>query len=561
MALIDRVKRQDNLDLISSCEATCGRVWQYPKLLHYFTAHCDLHSGRIIDLLDEFLGDAAEKLHEDEIVVLICAAWLHDLAMQDFGLLEERGNRRDALSGLSSEESTSVRTEHAARIRELILRPNGEVRARSGRRVEPIQLPALGNFRAYIADVCYGHSTGGYAFAEKLDYRGNRGPLRRMHHDFRGQLLAALLLLADECDLDHGRVDSSLSDVGIAGMELVGVLHNLKHDYVYASGIRVSESDPSRRQLAITYRWPDNEEQYPGLRSDYRIWVEGKVLAQMNAVRTRITTDVGVFFDPDSPVVARVAENPPPPHSVDPRVAALLSSQVRLAGLGNLRDEAPAIADCIRNKPVTIIIADGEPVELGARQLIEAGVNLLRVDALDQGLQLDVFTASAGICDPFDLVAGAMGWEQDHTLEAEESRALLGAREYGRLLEHLLGKLDRRMLRIVIVPSLDGLHPEAVRLVVSCLVPLAVGSGSTVRLAVASGPRVEIAELEANNDIGMHRVPTITREDVFSALDRTTIMHRPFREKVIQLCRPDLGDVGFTQADLLRAAAVIGGSP
>lgn len=162
-----------------------------------FTSHGPDHSKTVINnllkLIPLNLRDAFSPL---EILVLLLAAWLHDIGMADF-----EGTLAKCLSEEERREMrTLLRSNHASRSRQYILDQSNYQRLLLG--------PALAQI---VGVVCYAHVNEYDLTRIKLKW----GPIRTYEEygEIRTRLLAALFRLADACDLGFQRVKEILMTV------------------------------------------------------------------------------------------------------------------------------------------------------------------------------------------------------------------------------------------------------------------------------------------------------------------------------------------------------------
>jgi len=196
LVLIGRLKLMDNTGLFSNLqdiEKFCEGVWK-SKLLPWFTNHNPDHSREIIFILDQLLTplDGSKAfLTKHELFVLLASAYLHDIGMQ-FLKWEDI-----PIEKLTEKEYDEVRKKHAELSSEIILKRVAESIDR-----DDFYLPACidDEYIAPIAFVCKGHSSEYFAEVIKKFRNSPYTPKGRL---FRGELLAALLLIADELEREH----------------------------------------------------------------------------------------------------------------------------------------------------------------------------------------------------------------------------------------------------------------------------------------------------------------------------------------------------------------------
>jgi len=201
--LQNRINSTDFKNLLETIKSFCEEVWSGRRLLLGFTDHGPNHSRRVIKRIEEFLADHVQELSEDEAFVLLAAAWLHDVCMQDYGVLKEANQDDRNPMVLREAEITLIRKEHASRLRKLLKR-NSPITLLRDEDCAVLSFPRLGQAQRFVEAVAFGHSTEG--FQEIKEMPDSNGPTGL--EPFRYGLLAALLLLGDELDLDLSRVSS-----------------------------------------------------------------------------------------------------------------------------------------------------------------------------------------------------------------------------------------------------------------------------------------------------------------------------------------------------------------
>ena len=227
----------DRQRVVENVRAAAQRIWERP-LHRYFTDHTVAHSERVIALLN---GLTAGMMRDDkrlspvEVVILLAAAYLHDIGMQD-----------ERFAGGDLDE---IYAHHNVRTAEMIYQDY-----RSGGQVygipqlgdedvaEAIALVARGHYQVNLSGEEYdGFTSGSGSSAERV----------------RPRLLAALLRFADELDIDHTCVD--LEQVKLLDLPLESQLDWWKCYYV--SGVNIDENEYVR----IEYRFPRGRSDYKEL--------------------------------------------------------------------------------------------------------------------------------------------------------------------------------------------------------------------------------------------------------------------------------------------------------
>jgi len=125
------------------------------------------------------------------------------------------------------------------------------------------------NYLEPIALICKGHST---EYFPDVIKRIQQSPLTPSGKKFRGKLLVALLLFADELDLHNNRVD--FSKLGLFNLDNNSKLHFFRHHYIEC--IRIIN-----QQINIRYKIHPNSKPYIDF---LKKWIEDKLLKQLNIV-------------------------------------------------------------------------------------------------------------------------------------------------------------------------------------------------------------------------------------------------------------------------------------
>ena len=222
----------DQRRMLDNVRAAAERIWSRPLHL-YYTDHTVDHSERVIALLDgltEGMMDTGKRLSPAEVYVLLAAAYLHDIGMQ---------NERFADGDLEQ-----IRASHHEQTAEMIYSVFEDPAsafaiplARDPGLVEAIALVARGHRKVDLSAAEY----------DSLPHGSETIRLR---------LLAALLCFADELDIDHRRVD--LEQLKVMRVPDDSLLHWWKCQYV--SGVRIADG-----YIRVAYRFPQARPDYEGL--------------------------------------------------------------------------------------------------------------------------------------------------------------------------------------------------------------------------------------------------------------------------------------------------------
>lgn len=240
------------------------KIWEYPYL-YWFTDHGILHSQKVIehieDIIRPFWNDP-NFLTPEEIYVLCASAYLHDVGMQY--LKWENNGLMKPVNQLTEEDYNAIRKRHAEKSLDLIKQRI------INRDRDTLDLGLEDdNYLEAIALVCKGHSTENFSDVVKML---DENPLTPSNNRFRGKLLVALLLFADELDLHNSRVDFSKLDM--FNLSTLSKLHFFRHHYI--DYIRIVN-----QQITIHYKIHPNSQFYI---DTLRKWIEGKLINQLKKV-------------------------------------------------------------------------------------------------------------------------------------------------------------------------------------------------------------------------------------------------------------------------------------
>ena len=217
---------------LANVREAAERIWSRP-LHRTYTDHSVAHSKRVIALLDGLSAGMMrtdKRLSPTEAFVLLAAALLHDVGMQDERYAD--GNLEE------------IRAHHHEQTAEMIYRVfedpanafNIPLSSDPGI-VEAVALVAQGHCRVDLQDRAY----------DSFVHGGETVRLR---------LLAALLRFADALDLDHRRVDLEL--MKLLDLPLESQLHWWRCHYV--SGVSIVDE-----YIRIAYRLPQERPDYEQL--------------------------------------------------------------------------------------------------------------------------------------------------------------------------------------------------------------------------------------------------------------------------------------------------------
>jgi hypothetical protein len=254
-----QIEHLDLDDRLERVKRSAREIWKDQRLW-WFPDHKVSHSERVISHLADILAHLQEthlRLTPYELYVLLAACYLHDIGMQDFVF---EGKRVEA-GDFTKEIYEQVRRRHPQRSAQLI---RGEV--------EPgldIDLAPEPSYVIPISLVSQGH---GSDFFEETAAKLAASPYRPGNKKLRGDLLTALLLMADELDLHEDRAEYPKA----TRLSPVTALHYYTHHYI--TGVEIVDGNTTKqRQIRLQFNYPRGSEEYSG---DIRTRVVGKLQRQ-----------------------------------------------------------------------------------------------------------------------------------------------------------------------------------------------------------------------------------------------------------------------------------------
>lgn len=209
------------------------QIWQRP-LHRYYTDHSVEHSKRIIEKLSKLTETLVQEtrtgISSTEVYVLLAAAYLHDIGMQD-----------ENYEGGDLEE---IRNNHHKLTRKLIT----ERYAKQSDRSIPLGFNDLVpvDIVDTIAAVAEAHRKTDLRDSQYNEFYSGDGSIRP-------RFLAALLRLADELDIDYRRVNMQF--LGLLDVSDLSRFHwSLCH---YVSGVKIQYG-----RITVHYRFPEGCDEY-----------------------------------------------------------------------------------------------------------------------------------------------------------------------------------------------------------------------------------------------------------------------------------------------------------
>jgi hypothetical protein len=229
---LSNILTPDQRRALGNVRAAAERIWKAP-LHRYYTDHTVAHSERVIALLDGLTAGMMgtdQRLVPSEAFILLAAAYLHDVGMQD-----ER---------FADGDLEAIRAAHHEVTAEWIYRT-----LEAPETVVDLGLPDDPGLVEAVALVSKAH--------RRVDLgASDYDPFPHGGETVRPRLLAALLRFGDELDIDHRRVDLALLKLMAPPVE--SQLHWWKCHYV--SGVNIVNE-----YIRIAYRFPRPRPDYEDL--------------------------------------------------------------------------------------------------------------------------------------------------------------------------------------------------------------------------------------------------------------------------------------------------------
>lgn len=243
-----------------SIEAFVQNWWRVPYL-PWFTDHGPAHSRRVMEYLLSMIPDALRpgtELTPIELYVACAAATAHDLGMQV--LLE----RRAKLGELTASDYDAVRSEHPRQSFEVILNRAGD-----------LGIPDDAQLVTAVGLVAQAHGT--RFFLESVKKLSELQTVR--NKPFRGALLAAMILIADELDLHYER--ALKPDQSQATLNTTSRAHYYKHHYI--TMVRLVPNSVGELQIELELTFPKSVREQD--RDTISRWVTSKLQVQIGFVQ------------------------------------------------------------------------------------------------------------------------------------------------------------------------------------------------------------------------------------------------------------------------------------
>lgn len=527
MGLYNQVTNDDLKSKLGEIETFVKKVWEGPRLLMGFTDHGVSHSQRLIFHIDNFLADKVKGFSQDEAFVLLAACWLHDIAMQDYGLLEEENPNREYTEPLSRAERDFIRKRHASRIKDILESSERQI-SLLGADHRHLIIPPLGKHTRDVASIVYGHSTEGFSRVALISERptGHVDP-----KPFRYDVLAALILLGDECDLIDSRCEH-LDDHGLKGLDPISALHLLKHRYIHSSKIAISDENPEHRVLKIEYSWPETQNE---LRPLYRRWIEGKLLEQINLVQPILSKRLGLEFASSRPISSKTIKGQKVENLPDHVIPFLEAERCRM-DLANLEKEHLEVLKALDHCGTCVFVEPEYPGELGAADICKICIPKIiqRCHGLGYRIlsEMDVLADPTG-CDPQALIErifeSRLDIKNNVTQEDEIDQTKLS-----RLLIEIHNTASNMIPSILMIRNAHLLPHESKKLLAEVLIPLSYQLENRLFILLTAADVDGMLPTTVPGQVHICRLKMVSKDAITIFLRRHTVHRNDVVKMVIE---------------------------
>ncbi len=519
---------------VQTCRKLCEEVWDFPPLLRGFTDHGPYHSLRVYKRLKEILGSV--QLSPVQTTVLEAACWMHDIAMQDYGQLENLTPGRPFDQELTIEEYHFIRQNHAYRIRELLAADNSSMTIRGNSGLNQVSMPSLAELTPYIAEVAFGHSTKGLHEIFNLpDDEFEEGPYGQ--GNFNLSLLAALMLLADECDLHRSRSEKLVSSVGVLHLKPESLLHHLKHLCVSRSKIMRDPNNKSRRFVDLRYSWPSQYGSASDVKQGFIDFIETKLISQINLVNAVLAQTIGISFRELAPIKRTESISRIPRARIPNYVEPVMKGKKARATIVNLEKRLEAVLRGLEGTPVALLLEQHFSGDLGARQLAHAAIANLQLNRYVKKEEcykvVEIDASQEGCADPFDFITRLAKKAQPSVTSCSH-----GAFQWPDSLEeqrqYLKPVASKWPPMILVVLHAEKLPTASKEFLTKCLVPV-VHNTYRHRLIIAGESEEDLLSDESMTIPWIkHEIELVTRESVLEWLGQRSTKPRARCEKILE---------------------------
>jgi hypothetical protein len=259
-------------DVLKNIKTALQKIWKKPRL-DWFTDHGIEHSERIIFHLNRLCSGLLHNpesgpkygLQPVEVFLLLASAWLHDVGMQDLNDLNlsvdmmNMDNAWDEVRKRHPQRSFDIIMEHATGC------PESNEFWLGLDREPPIHSP--------LALICKAHGSDYYN--DVIEYLGTNTFNIDGKGNVRCELLASLLLMADELDLHSSRAVFKEN----YPLSKLSSLHHFRHHYIQSVEVctGLDGTPETQRTICITFRFPETEEDEGEWCEYLKKWVGDKI--------------------------------------------------------------------------------------------------------------------------------------------------------------------------------------------------------------------------------------------------------------------------------------------
>lgn len=248
--------------------------------ISWYTDHGITHSERVIKKIIDIVNILPEKhrLSKDEWFTLLASCYLHDIGMSYLKIAKKT-------YPYDEKDFEVIRTRHPQASAQLIL--ENAYYLEDPKQVIPLEIDS--DYAKAVSLVSKAHGID--FFSETLP---ELDKLKSIHSDaeFRGPLLAALLLMGDELDLDSRRSKHLITPLAEwADYPPESILHIYRHHYIRAANVRHFRGFG---QIYLEMEFPAESEDYA---MEMFLWIVHKLRKQCRLTRD-IFVDYGLVWAP-----------------------------------------------------------------------------------------------------------------------------------------------------------------------------------------------------------------------------------------------------------------------
>ncbi len=264
---------------LNSIKIAAEQIWNNTAL-YWFTDHGIEHSRRIINHIEEIvaplLSGDQRFFSPEELFVLLAACYLHDVGMQYVRTSDGRSSNQ-----LTPNDYELIRDLHPE-TSSIIIR-DSSILNQNGKLVSPFNIPRTVLEQTSLVVLAHGSK-----YWETALGHMDQLPSYANGRLFRCKLLAALLLMGDELDLDSRRSKDQLSpaQANARSYPQESLLHLYKHSYI--TDARVSIDVYRTITISVEFHFPRGSEK---LAREMKTWVLSKLRRQCRATEEIFGSD------------------------------------------------------------------------------------------------------------------------------------------------------------------------------------------------------------------------------------------------------------------------------